>query len=340
MGVLKIETRILRNPTAEDFALAGEKIRNGELIAFPTETVYGLGADGFNAAACDKIFAVKERPSDNPLIEHVCNRKMVDRVAKNVPMTAEKIFAAFCPGPVTVILEKRDEIPDQVTAGLKTVGVRIPDHDYARQFIAAADVPIAAPSANISGRPSPTNARSVYEDLKDRIPLIIDGGSCDFGVESTIVDCTSEIPTILRPGAITREMLEELLGNINLDPTLLGKHTNEQPKAPGMKYRHYAPNAALKLFDEHNLDEVLFTVKNFQRVGILASTETLEKIPANVCFDYGSQSNLKQIASNLYEGLRFFDDKEVDLIFAEKTVEDGLGFAIMNRLKKASSKDL
>ena len=332
-----IETRILKNPTAEDFSAAGDLIREGKLVAFPTETVYGLGADGFNAKACDKIFAVKERPADNPLIEHVCSLEMVDRVAREIPLAAEKLFAAFSPGPLTLILKKRPEIPSEVTAGLDTVGVRFPDHDFARAFIKAADTPIAAPSANISGRPSPTTAQAVFADLHDKIPMIIDGGDCNFGLESTIVDCTSEIPTILRPGAITREMLVEILGEVQIDSAL--KDSDAVPKAPGMKYRHYAPRAALKLFNQDSLDEVIFTVKNFNRVGLLASSETLEKIPAKISFNYGSRNDLRSIAANLYEGLRFFDDQEVDLIFAEETVETGLGFAIMNRLRKASSND-
>lgn len=330
---------------SDDIARAGKILRGGGLVAFPTETVYGLGADGLDAEACAKIYEAKGRPSDNPLILHVADRAMVDEIAREIPDIAEKLLAAFCPGPITLIFERKDIVPDRITGGLSTVGVRMPENEVARAMIRAAGVPIAAPSANISGRPSPTTAASVYRDMQGRIPLILDGGPCRFGVESTIVDCTGPVATILRPGAITREMLTEVLGGVKLDPALVGAKV--VPKAPGMKYKHYAPNAPMTLLEggpEKMVPAFRRQVRQLQaeghRVGILASHEVCaalqDIVPAPLLADYGAQGDLLTIASRIYELLIAFNDTEADVLLGEGMSDAGLGLAIMNRLHKAS----
>ncbi len=349
-----------------ELARAGEILRAGELVAFPTETVYGLGANGFDAEACARIYAAKGRPSDNPLILHVSDRSMVDRVAQSVTPLAERLLAAFCPGPITLIMHRRATVPDRITGGLATVGVRMPENDIARAMIKAAGVPVAAPSANISGRPSPTTAESVLRDMQGRIPLILDGGPCHYGVESTIVDTTGDRALILRPGAITPEMLAEVLGGadyVALDPALqqLGQTTEldpargaaqsagPAPRAPGMKYRHYAPKAPLTLLEGAAADMPAAFVAEVRRqqaaghtVGVLASREVCNAlvnarvITPDLVMDYGSQGDLYAIAAHIYEDLIAFDDLPADVLLAEGTTSEGLGLAIMNRLHKAS----
>ncbi|MBR5913306.1 MAG: threonylcarbamoyl-AMP synthase [Selenomonadaceae bacterium] len=331
-----MKTEILK-PIRENIRRAGKLIRAGELVAFPTETVYGLGADGLNAMACRKIFAAKGRPSDNPLILHFSHLSKVEQAAKILP-AAEKLFAAFCPGPLTIILPKTKFVPDDVTGGLSTVGVRFPDNDVARAFIKAADCPIAAPSANLSGRPSPTTPQAVYNDLRGKIEIILDGGACQFGVESTIVDVTCEVPEILRPGAITKEMLEEILGEVKVAPTITDK-----PRAPGMKYTHYAPKVPLTLIESS--DDKIFRreIKNLRAenkiVGVMSSQELISKLDEEkiIPVTYGRRSDLKSIAANLYESLRNFDDLPAQIILAEGVEDFGLGVAIMNRLRKAAT---
>ncbi len=326
------------------FDEAGEIIQGGGLVAFPTETVYGLGANGLDADACAKIYEAKGRPSDNPLILHVADRAMVNQVAATVTPMAERVLAAFAPGPVTVILPKRDEVPPKVTGGLSTVGIRMPDNDVARALIRAAGVPIAAPSANRSGRPSPTTAAAVLADMGGKIPLILDGGPCRFGVESTIVDCTGERAEILRPGAITREMLAEVLGELAPPPIL---QADEAPRAPGMKYTHYAPLAPLTLIAasrEKNGEAFRAVIREAmaegKRPGVIVSRaladELSEYVPLELIAVYGDADNLSSMAAHLYECLRSFDDKDADVLFAEAVPEEGLGVAIMNRLKKAA----
>ena len=244
-----MECELVKINSIKDEALtkAAEFIKNGGLVAFPTETVYGLGGDGLNSEAASKIYKAKGRPSDNPLILHINDQKMLHKIVNDVNSMAKKIMTAFCPGPITLILPKSDIVPSSVTGGLDTVAVRMPDNDIARELIRLSNTPIAAPSANISGRPSPTTAQAVYNDLHDRIDMILDGGACHFGVESTIVDCTEDVPIILRPGAITKEMLEELFPVVKIDRAIVGD--NVVPKAPGMKYKHYAPKANMILFE-------------------------------------------------------------------------------------------
>ena len=346
-----MQTKIVKiedvNSCRQELQQAGELLRRGELVAFPTETVYGLGANGLDADACAGIYEAKGRPSDNPLILHVADRSMVDMIAAAVPPLAEQLMAAFWPGPVTLILQRKDIVPDRITGGLNTVGIRMPENDVARAMIKEAGVPIAAPSANISGRPSPTTAEAVAHDMDGRIAWILDGGACHFGVESTIVDCTGDQAVILRPGAVTREMLVELLGErrVALDPALVGAQT--VPKAPGMKYTHYAPKAPLVLLEGSSSEMVQAfrrEIRHLQAaghtVGVIASHEVLQElagwIPAELTADYGSQQELLAIAANLYEALRSFDEKPADILLGEGTTSEGLGLAIMNRLHKAS----
>ena len=324
---------------------AGRLLRSGQLVAFPTETVYGLGANGLDGAACAKIYEAKGRPSDNPLILHVADRAMVEEIAEEIPPMAEKLMAAFLPGPMTLIMKRKPIVPDRITGGLDTVGVRMPESAAARAMIRAAGVPVAAPSANISGRPSPTTAASVLRDMDGRIPLILDGGACRFGVESTIVDCTGPVATILRPGAITREMLTEVLGGGKLDPALVG--ASPVPEAPGLKYKPYAPTAPLTLLAGEPAKmaaafrrQVRQLSKDGRTVGILASDETCaalaDLVPEDLRKPYGAQGDLAAIAAHIYEALIAFDDTDADALLGEGTTEQGLGLAIMNRLHKAS----
>ena len=342
--VRKIED--LKSEAAQDaLTEAGRLLRSGQLVAFPTETVYGLGANGLDGAACARIYEAKGRPSDNPLILHVADRAMAEMVAAEIPPMAEKLMAAFLPGPMTLILRRKSIVPDRITGGLDTVGIRMPESAAARAMIRAAGVPVAAPSANISGRPSPTTAASVLRDMDGRIPLILDGGPCRFGVESTIVDCTGPVAVILRPGAITREMLTEVLGGVKLDPALVGAGT--VPKAPGMKYKHYAPKAPMTLLEGAPVKmaaafrrQVRQLQKDGHTVGVLASDEVCTSleglVPDALRKSYGPQGDLPAIAAHIYEALIAFDDTEADALLGEGTTETGLGLAIMNRLHKAS----
>ena len=338
-----MECELVKINSIKDEALtkAAEFIKNGGLVAFPTETVYGLGGDGLNSEAASKIYKAKGRPSDNPLILHINDQKMLHKIVNDVNSMAKKIMTAFCPGPITLILPKSDIVPSSVTGGLDTVAVRMPDNDIARELIRLSNTPIAAPSANISGRPSPTTAQAVYNDLHDRIDMILDGGACHFGVESTIVDCTEDVPIILRPGAITKERLEELFPVVKIDKAIIGE--NVVPKAPGMKYKHYAPKANMILFEGSSAkmaDAIANKIADYERegkkVGLVVSSEVAEKLQHENTAIYGNQEDLLTIASDIYECLRFFDDKDVDIILAEGTTDKGIGLAIMNRLHKAS----
>lgn len=338
-----METELIKINSIDDEALkrAGQCIKDGGLVAFPTETVYGLGGDGLNEVAAKNIYLAKGRPSDNPLILHINDQKMLGRIVSEVTPMAKKIMTAFCPGPITIILPKSNIVPKAVTGGLDTIAVRMPDNDIARALIKYADTPIAAPSANISGRPSPTTAQAVYKDLQSRIDMVLDGGACQFGVESTIVDCTEDIPIILRPGAITKEMLEEIFPVVKIDKAIVG--ANVVPKAPGMKYKHYAPKVDMILIEGDNekmsssIKEILHKYENEgKKVGLLVSDEVANELNHQNTFSYGSQENLAQIASEIYEGLRYFDDKDVDIILAQGTTDKGIGLAIMNRFHKAS----
>ncbi|MES9699026.1 MULTISPECIES: L-threonylcarbamoyladenylate synthase [Bacillus] len=316
---------------------AARLLRENEAVAFPTETVYGLGANAMDDEAIAKIFEAKGRPSDNPLIVHIGTKSQLDGIVREIPPVAEKLMEHFWPGPLTIILPRKKGISERVTAGLNTVGVRMPDHPVALALLEEANVPVAAPSANRSGRPSPTLASHVYEDLNGKIAGIVDGGATGVGVESTVIDCTSEVPTILRPGGITKEQLEAVIGNVSLDPAL--KDEKEKPKSPGMKYTHYAPKAPLSIvegsreFIQRIVDE---KKKEGFKVGVLTTEEYQRVYSADIVLSCGVRSDLASVATKLYDVLRTFDASEVDVIFSESFPNEGIGNAIMNRLTKAA----
>lgn len=325
---------------AEVLQAAGRLLRQGEVVAFPTETVYGLGADGLNGAAVAKIFAAKGRPADNPLILHIARKEDILPLTSGLTANARALMEAFWPGPLTLIVDKSQLIPDEVSAGLATVGVRMPSHPVAAGLIAATGRPIAAPSANISGKPSPTDAQAVWDDMQGKIAGIIDGGSCGIGVESTVVDTTAAVPMILRPGGITREMLEAVLGAVEVDPAL-GGQGDFKPKAPGMKYRHYAPQAAMYLFEGEAAMQIPAVAAKAAaqgiRTGVLCSEKIAAQLPQaeNMLVSAWGQDT-QALAEKLYSLLRGFDKQQAELIVAEGVGEDGLGLAVMNRLRKAA----
>lgn len=326
---------------------AAEIIKAGGVVAFPTETVYGLGADGLNSNAVAKIFEAKGRPQDNPLIIHVAS-KDVSRYVTEVPQVAKELMDKFWPGPMTIILNKKEIVPKKTSANLDSIGIRMPNNEIALKLIELSETAIAAPSANISGRPSPTDVQRCIEDLDGRINYIIGGEKSNVGVESTIIDCTVEPPVVLRPGGITLEMLKEVREDIELDKGLMEKPSEDfKPKAPGMKYRHYAPKAKVTIVSGENeamvnkINEMIDnSIMQGKTVGILASDENKNRYIGGAVKVIGSISDLSQVAHNLFEFLRSFDDDGVDVIIAEAFKEEGIGIAIMNRLKKAAGYDI
>ena len=324
-------------------ARAGEILKSGGLVAFPTETVYGLGANALDENAAMKTYAAKGRPSDNPLIVHITDVEDLPIVARNISDKAKQIMERFWPGPLTLIFEKQYIVPFGTTGGLHTVAVRMPTDEIARAVIRAGGGYISAPSANTSGRPSPTSAQHVADDFDGRIDMIIDGGNVDIGLESTIVDMTVDPPMILRPGAITREMLEEVVGEVSVDAALLAEDSGEAPKAPGMKYRHYAPKAQLTIV-EGEMDDTLKAIRQIAyeqtrlgyKVGIIATAETEAYYSTGIVKNIGTRQNENSIAKNLYRVLREFDEEDVHYIYSESFAGEGIGDAIMNRLDKAA----
>ena len=322
---------------------AGRILKEGGLVAFPTETVYGLGADALNEDAAKKIYAAKGRPSDNPLIIHITNMKALEKIVSEVPEKAVKVAEKYWPGPLTMIFNKSDIVPYGTTGGLDTVAVRMPVDAIAREVIDAGGGYIAAPSANTSGRPSPTTAQHVAEDLTGRVDMIVDGGAVEIGVESTILDMTVEPPMILRPGAITKEMFEKVIGEVTIDRTLIRPDSRQVPKAPGMKYRHYAPKGQLTLV-EGDRDKVIARINELvkekeeegHKVGVIGTDETLDSYHADILRSIGSRQKPETVAANLYRILREFDDLECDYMYSESFFEQGLGNAIMNRMLKAA----
>ena len=319
---------------------AAQILRRGGLVAFPTETVYGLGGNGLLPAAAAKIYAAKGRPSDNPLILHISSPEELPPLVRRIPEAAGKLMETFWPGPMTLIFEKADLVPRETTGGLDTVAVRMPEHSGARELIACAGVPVAAPSANLSGRPSPTSAAHVREDLDGRIDMIIDGGSVGIGLESTIIDLTENVPVILRPGAITEAMLAEAIGEVRLDAGLAGGESGAPPKAPGMKYRHYAPRAEMTIFEgaaEAVTERINRLAREYpaDKVGILASEETRERYPHGQVVTAGSRA-AGTIGKGLYGALRTFDHLGVEVIFSETFSGERGSEALMNRLRKAA----
>lgn len=322
---------------------AGDILRAGGLVAFPTETVYGLGADALNEGAAEKIYAAKGRPSDNPLIVHITEMEDLKKIAAGIPREAFVIADRYWPGPLTMIFKKTDAVPYGTTGGLDTVAVRMPSDAAARAVIRAGGGFIAAPSANTSGRPSPTTAGHVEEDLSGKIEMIIDGGPVDIGVESTILDMTVTPPMILRPGAVTKEMLEELIGEVAEDVTTYEPGSKAKPKAPGMKYRHYAPRAKLSIV-EGNMDQVVDAINKMAdeklaggfKVGIIGTQETVGRYTCGNVKSIGTREDEATIAVHLYGILREFDQDQVDYIYSESFATGGMGSAIMNRLLKAA----
>lgn len=333
--------------------IACKTLRDGELVAFPTETVYGLGGDALNETAAKRIYAAKGRPSDNPLIVHVAEISDVSKVAREIPDMATKLMEKYWPGPLTLVFKKKDIVPNGTTGGLDTVGVRMPSNKIARSLIKQSGVLIAAPSANISGRPSPTKGEHVIYDMEGRIALIIDGGDVGIGLESTIVDVTGEMPVILRPGFITKEMIKETCGSVSVDPAILEKPDKDLiPKAPGMKYKHYAPKADFILYSGENDRVISAIVKESKEsilqgkmVAIIATDEDKDIYKNKLrneeyskrfyILSIGEREDEKTIAHNLFAVLRKCDELGVDVILGETYSDEGLGMAIMNRLVKA-----
>lgn len=320
---------------------AGAVLRRGGLVAFPTETVYGLGADALDGNAAAKIYAAKGRPSDNPLIVHIADWEAIGRIVSEIPECAEKLARAFWPGPLTMIFFKSAAVPYETTGGLQTVAVRMPDHEIARALIRAGGGYIAAPSANTSGRPSPTKASHVAEDLDGRIDMILDGGDVEIGLESTIIDLTEDVPTILRPGYINREMLEKEVGRVNMDSALLDG--DARPKAPGMKYRHYAPKAELFVVEgtraqvREKINELARkAIREGRKPGIIGTDESREYYTAGIVKSIGTRADESTIARHLYSILREFDHSDISVIYSESFETPHMGQAIMNRLLKAA----
>lgn len=370
METKRIVIKDRKNIKDEELAEAAEVLRSGGLVAFPTETVYGLGGNALDEDAARKIYAAKGRPSDNPLIAHISCAADLAPLVKEIPTAGRKLMEAFWPGPLTMIFPKSSRVPYGTTGGLDTVAVRMPDDPVAGRLIALAGVPVAAPSANTSGRPSPTTADHVWQDMNGRIDMIIDGGPVGIGVESTIVDVSSPVPSVLRPGAITMEMLREVLGEVTIDPAILGPMKEDiRPKAPGMKYRHYAPEAELILVEavedeaagyeavrgqggggccgqmgDGQVERMVGKVRELAhekliqgcQVGIICTDESRPCYAEGTVRSIGARKSQESVAHNLYAVLREFDDLKVEYIFSESFSEDHLGQAIMNRLSKAA----
>lgn len=347
----KIETIVSKvdreNPEKDIIEAGAELIKNGGIVAFPTETVYGLGANAFCEEAIDKIFIAKGRPQDNPLILHVSSidevYPLVEEVNENMKMLMEK----FWPGPLTIIFKKSSKVSKKLTGGLSTVAIRMPKNKIALELISSSGVPIAAPSANTSGRPSPTEASHVIEDMYGKIDMIIDGGSTGVGVESTVVDMSEEVPTILRPGGVTLEDLLQVFPEAKYDQSIISDDENIVPKSPGQKYKHYAPKAKMIVFtgDVKNISKnIKAQIKSLtlegKKVGIMATEETKDEYNEGIVLVVGSRSDKNSIARNLFKVLRQFDELDVDMILAEGVDTEGIGRAIMNRMKKACGGDI
>ncbi|MDO4605158.1 MAG: L-threonylcarbamoyladenylate synthase [Helcococcus sp.] len=335
-----MKTKIF-NTEKENLIEASKIIKNGGLVAIPTETVYGLAADGLNTNAIRKIFEAKNRPMDNPLILHISRIDEIHRLVKEIDNKDLAILSKLWPGPLTVILKKSEIIPDEVSAGLDTVAIRMPKLDITRAFIYLCDTPLAAPSANLSTKPSPTNAQDVFEDMDGRIDAIIDGGSSDIGIESTVLDLSQDIPKILRPGFYTKEYLEQYFEKVEIDIAFLKE--GETPKSPGQKYKHYAPNAKVVVLmgnDEAFRKEVKKILSSEKNVGIMTFDKDKGQYDSENIIYMGSQNNLSTMAKILFKSFRKMDENSVELIVVRGVEEKGLGLSIMNRLKKAASNNV
>ena len=339
----KVVTVDKEKPDLQVMRMAGEILRKGGLVAFPTETVYGLGGDGLNAGSSKKIYAAKGRPSDNPLIIHIADLESLEKIVKSVPPKAKLLAEKFWPGPLTMIFSKSTRVPYETTGGLESVAVRMPSHPVALAIIREGGGYIAAPSANTSGRPSPTRAEHVCEDLTGKIDMIVDGGAVGIGLESTIVDFTEEVPVILRPGYINQEMIQEVIGPVRMDRGLLITEEKVRPKAPGMKYRHYAPKAQLTIVQGSSSQVTAYinaqcekAVREGKKPGVIAADETVSAYRGAVVKGIGARNDEEEIARNLFAVLREFDEEDTDILFSEAFDTPRMGQAIMNRLLKAA----
>lgn len=330
-----IKTQLL---TEKDIEAAAAILRAGGLVGIPTETVYGLGANGLDPAAVRRIFEAKGRPQDNPLILHIPDPSWLERYCRDVPAAARRLAEQFWPGPLTMILPRRALVPDEVTCGLETVGVRCPDHPVTLDIIRAAGVPVAAPSGNRSGRPSPTCARHMLEDMEGRIQAVVDGGPCGVGVESTIVDLTLPVPRLLRPGGLPLEALEAVLGHVDVDRAVTAPLSpGEKPRAPGMKYRHYAPQAPVTVVTGDGAATAAYIRRQARAdAGVICFTEYQEQFPGCTVRSIGPAGDRGEQARRVFDALRSFDGTPVTAIFAQCPGEEGLGLAVANRLKKAA----
>jgi L-threonylcarbamoyladenylate synthase len=335
-----------QKPEKEKIRIAANFIKKGGLVAFPTETVYGLGADVLKPEAVLALFEAKKRPLDNPPIVHVGSFQDVYRLAKTVPSEAEELMRRFWPGPLTLIFKRSEIVPDVTVAGLETIAIRMPRHDVALALIRESNCPIAAPSANLAGKPSPTTAKHVWDDLNGRIDAILDAGPANIGVESTVLDLTVDPPQILRPGGTPLEVLTKVLGKVELHPVAVAEKELQigKVRSPGMKHKHYAPNADVIVVEGEIsavIEKVKELVQSYRRkgfkVGVLATNETVGYYEADDVKSLGSRSDLAAIAKNLFRLLREFDVDGVDVIIAEGVPAEGLGLAVMNRLRKASA---
>lgn len=344
-----MNTKFISNTPNQDLSLAARVLQKGGLVAMPTETVYGLAANALDPNAVSRIFKAKGRPSDNPLIIHIGSLSQLPPLVTDISTIARKLIDAFWPGPLTLVFFSSPIVPEIVSAGLPTVAIRFPSHPIAQRLINSSGLVLAAPSANTSGKPSPTTAQRVLEDLDGKIEVIIDGGRVDVGLESTVVDVTGEIPIILRPGKITKTMMEAVVGQVNVDPALSNlDDVNFIPKAPGMKYTHYSPNADVYIV-EGQIEDVVRTIEaltlkahtNNKKIGIMATDESISSYTqGDMIVSLGSKFNLETIAYSLFEALRAFDDAKVDIVYSERFSEEGIGDAVMNRLIKAASHNI
>ncbi len=330
-----------RGKREQSIAIAARLIRKGELVAFPTETVYGLGANAFDPAALKKVYRVKGRPSDNPLIVHIWSHSQVALLADPIPLMFWVLADHFLPGPLTIVMRRSRSVPPNVSSGLSTIAIRIPSHPVARRLLRAANVPIAAPSANISGRPSPTSASHVLEDLRGTIAAVLDGGSSSIGVESTVLDITGRTPRILRPGGVSKEMIESVLHLRVANARMNVKH----PASPGMKYRHYAPAAEVVVYEGEQRRAVVRAISNAvkrrkgERIGVMAEEEFRQLFPGAEFFSIGNRG-VTGATRELYNGFRELDRRKVTTIYCQSFPERGLGRAFMNRLRKAAARDI
>ena len=334
-----METKVISAAAPECAALAANIVKEGGLVAIPTETVYGLGADGLNPEAVAKIFAAKGRPQDNPLILHIADAKELEKLCHHIPDAAYTLAEKFWPGPLTMVLPAKDCVPKCTTAGLPTVAVRCPDNDITRQIIRLAGVPIAAPSANISGKPSTTTAQHVLNDHNGKIPLIVDGGACRVGVESTIVDLTEERPRLLRPGGITPEQLKEVLGDLVVDKAVTAQIDKDAVvKAPGMKYRHYAPQCQVVIVAGSREKAAKYIRSRYAKGDrVLCFEEELLLYDGCAPLSYGKEADLASLSAGLFAALRELDDPAVHKVYARCPEGGGIAYAVQNRLKKAAA---